>query len=242
VIKGQPITHCAGDVEAPVAQPFVFVPVDMTGPNASNNNNRLFNMKNGGAPADSCTNCNKVLWDNANRVLTVQNGGVVTLSGDVYALCRLDIQGNGQLKISARTTPLFMYIDSPQSCGNGAGEGSVNLAGQVLNVNTDPATFVLMVAGSPTVNTVVNIEDNAVTKLNAPMAIYAPNSTVEYQNNLDWKGALVAKTIIIKNNANIDYDARVSGVSLDGSTRFYEPQGYKECATTPTTSAPDSGC
>jgi hypothetical protein len=120
--------------------------------------------------------------------------------------------------------------------------GSANLAGQVLNVNSNPATFVLMVAGSTTVDTVVTIEDNAVTKLNAPMAIYAPNSTVDYKNNLDWKGALVAKTIKIQNNANIDYDPRVSGVSLDGGVRFYETQGYKECATTPTTTAPDSGC
>lgn len=243
VIKGATgITHCPGDVETPVSQPFAFTPVDMAGPNASNDNNRIFNMKNGGSPADSCTSCSKVLWDNANRVLTIQNGGVVTLSGNVYSLCRLDLQGNGQLKISARTTPLFMYIDTPQSCGNGPGEGSVNLAGQVLNVNSNPATFVLLVAGSTTVNTVVNIADNAVTALSAPMAIYAPNSTVDYMNNLDWKGALVAKTINIQNNADIEYDSRVSDVSLTGGVRFYETQGYKECATSPTTSAPDSGC
>ena len=52
------------------------------------------------------------------------------------------------------------------------------------------------------------------TTLSAPMAIYAPNSTVDYKNNLDWKGALVAKKIDIKNNANIEYDSRVSDVSL----------------------------
>jgi len=104
------------------------------------------------------------------------------------------------------------------------------------------ATFVLMVAGSTTTDTVVTIEDNAVSKLSAPMAIYAPNSTVEYKNNLDWKGALVAKKIDIKNNANIDYDSRVSDIFLAGGIRFYEAQGYKECATAPTTSAPDSGC
>jgi len=242
VIKGQPITHCPGDVEAPVSQPFAFTPVDMAGPNASNDNNRLTNMKNGGTPADSCTSCSKVLWSNSTRVLTIQNGGVLTLSGNVYSICRLDLQGNGQLKISARTTPLFLYIDTPQSCGGGSGMGSVNLDGQVLNVNSDAATFVLMVAGSTTVNTVVNIEDNAVTRLSAPMAIYAPNSTVDYKNNLDWKGALVAKTINMQNNANIEYDSRVSNVSLTGGVRFYETQGYKECATAPTTSAPDSGC
>jgi hypothetical protein len=101
---------------------------------------------------------------------------------------------------------------------------------------------VLMVAGSTTVDTTVTIEDNAVTKLNAPMAIYAPNSTVDYKNNLDWKGALVAKTIKIQNNADIEYDTRLSDIFLAGGIRFYEAQGYKECATLPTATAPDSGC
>ena len=242
VIKGKPITHCAGDVETPATQPFVFQPVDMSGPNAGNDNNRIFNMKNGGSPADSCTNCAKVLWDNSARSLTIQSGGILTLSGDVYALCKLDIQGGAQLKISARTTPLIVYIDTPENCGGGSGMGSATLAGQVLNVNSDPATFVLMVAGSTSTTTTVTIEDNAVTKLNAPMAIYAPNSTVDFKNNLDWKGAMVAKKIEIKNNANIEYDSRVSDVFLAGGIRFYEAQGYKECATTPTSTAPDSGC
>ena len=125
----------------------------------------------------------------------------------------------------------MIYIDTPQSCGGGAGMGSANLAGQVLNVNSDAATFVLMVAGSTRVDTTVTIEDNAVTELNAPMAIYAPNSTVDYKNNLDWKGALVAKTIKIKNKANIEYDSRLSDLFLAGGIRFYEAQGYKECAT-----------
>jgi hypothetical protein len=167
---------------------------------------------------------------------------VLTLSGSVYALCRIDLQGGGQLKISARTTPLVIYVDTPESCGGGAGMGSVVLSGQVLNVNSDPATFVMMVAGSDTTPTTVDIDDNSVTAANAPMAIYAPNSTVDFKNNLDWKGALVAKTIKMKNNANIEYDDRLSELFLAGGTRFYEPQGYKECANTLTSSAPDSGC
>jgi type II secretory pathway pseudopilin PulG len=243
VIKAKPITHCAGDTETPATQPFTFQPVDMSGPNEENDNIRLFRMKNGGVgPADSCTNCNKVLYNEVSRVLTIQSTGVVTLSGNVYSLCRLDLQNGGQLKISARTEPLVIYIDTPVSCGSGAGMGSVNLAGQVLNVNSDPASFVLMVAGSTTTATTIDIEDNAVTAANAPMAIYAPNSTVDFKNNLDWKGALVAKTIKIKNKANIDYDNRLTNLFLAGGIRFYEAQGYKECATLPTATAPDSGC
>jgi hypothetical protein len=242
VIKKKAIDHCPGDSEVPASQPFAFQPVDMTGPNASNDNNRLTNMKNGTVPADACTNCNKILWNSSTRVLTIQGGGVLTMSGNVYALCRLDLQGGGQLKISARTTPLVIYVDSPESCGGSAGMGSVVLSGQVLNVNSNPATFVMMVTGSNTAPTTVDIDDNSVTAANAPMGIYAPNSTVDFKNNLDWKGALVAKSIKMKNNANIEYDARLSEVFLAGGSRFYEQQGYKECANTLTSSAPDSGC
>ena len=75
------------------------------------------------------------------------------------------------------------------------------------------------------------------------MAIYAPNSTVDFKNNLDWKGALVAKTITVKNNATITYDSRVStDISLGSTTRFYESQAYKECSSDPTSSTPNSGC
>ena len=133
-----------------------------------------------------------------------------------------------------------MYIDSPEACG--AGMGNATLTGQVLNLNSNPATFIMLVAGSSTTATTVTIDDNAVTAANAPMGIYAPNSTVDYKNNLDWSGALVAKTITIKNNATINYDSRVAGVTMGSNVRFYEPQGYKECTSDATTSTPNSGC
>jgi hypothetical protein len=99
-----------------------------------------------------------------------------------------------------------------------------------------------MAAGSGAKDTTISIDDNTVTAANAPMAIYAPNSTVEYRNNLDWKGAIVAKRITMQNNASIAYDPSIAGITLGNNVRFYEPQGYKECAVDPTSSAPDSGC
>ena len=243
---GPNFAQCAGaPAPAPAAQPFPFQPVDMTGPRASNDNQRLTNMKNGsGSPTDTCTGCNKVLWSAGTRVLTIQNGGVLTLTGNTYVVCQLNLNSNGQLKISARSTPLFVYIDTPENCGGTSGMGSASLSGQVLNVNSSASTFVLLVAGSasPTKATTVSIADNAVTAANAPMAIYAPNSTVDYDNNLDWKGAIVAKRITMKNNATVTYDPSIAGITLGNPVRFYEAHGYKECAIDPTSSTPDSGC
>jgi Tfp pilus assembly protein PilX len=241
--QGNNFSQCAGaPAPAMATQPFAFQPVDMTGANATNDNGRLTGLN--GTGKDICgasSSCSRVLWDAGTRVLTIQNNGVLTLTGNVYSLCRLEIQTGGQLKISARTTPLYLYIDTPESCGTGTGMGSAVLEGSVLNVNANPATFVLLVAGSATKATSVTISDN-VKAAEAPMAIYAPNSTVDFKNNLDWKGALIAKTISIKNNANITYDSRVSDISLGSSVRFYEAQAYKECASDPPTSVPNSGC
>ena len=240
---GVGFSQCAGSpAPAAAAQPFPFQPVDMTGPRATNDNQRLTNMKNGGSPTDTCTGCNNITWSASTRVLTVGSNGVLTLTGNTYVFCKLTLNSNAQLKISARSTPLFVYMDTPENCGGTSGMGSATLTGQVLNVNSNASTFVLLVAGSASKATTVDIDDNAVTAANAPMAIYAPNSTVDYKNNLDWKGAILAKRITMKNNATITYDASVAGVTLGNTVRFYEPQGYKECTIDPTTTAPDSGC
>jgi hypothetical protein len=241
---GNNFTQCAGYNTTPATQPFPFQPVDMSGANATNDNARITNAKAGsGTPTDTCTKCNSIAWNSSTRVLSLASTSTLTLTGNVYSLCSLTIGSNAQLKISARTTPLYFYIDTPENCGGTAGMGSATLDGQVLNVNTNPATFVMLVAGSATIATSVGIADNAVTAANAPMAIYAPNSIVNFKNNLDWKGALVAKTITIKNNATIAYDSRVStDITLGSPTRFYEAQAYKECSSDPPTSTPNSGC
>ena len=241
---GNNFTQCSGFNTNPATQPFPFQPVDMSGPNTTNDNARITNAKTGtGTPTDTCSSCGNISWNAATRVLNLSSNAILTLTGNIYSVCSLTLGSNAQLKISARTTPLYFYIDTPESCGSTAGMGSATLNGQVLNVNSNPATFVLLVAGSATKATSVGIADNAVTALNAPMAIYAPNSTVNFMNNLDWKGALVAKTITIMNNATIAYDSRVStDISLGSPTRFYEAQAYKECSSDAPTSVPNSGC
>ena len=209
-----------GHTPAPASQPFSFQPVDLTSVSASNDNVRITNMKAGaGNPQDTCTNCDQISWDATTRVLTIDSNATLTLSGDNYVLCRLDLKNaSSRLQIAARSTTLKTYIDVPENCPGVTGSGSVNMSGRVINVNTNPATFALLVAGSATVATAVDLADLAVTAADAPMAIYAPNSTVDFKNNLDFTGALVAKTVKVKNNANIAYDTRI-GYDLRAAAR-----------------------
>jgi hypothetical protein len=236
-----------GHVPAPAAQPFSFQPVDLSSVSVTNDNDRLTNMKNGTGvlPQDTCTNCPQVSWDPATRVLALDGNATLTLSGDNYLLCRLELRSaDSRLQIAARSTTLKMYIDAPENCPGVAGAGGVNMTGRVINLNTNPATFALLVTGSSTVATAVDLFEGAVTAIDAPMAIYAPNSTVDFKNNLDFKGSLVVKTIKVKNNAAITYDTRIGDIASGSSIRHYDygTGSYRECTNSPTAAAPDSGC
>jgi Tfp pilus assembly protein PilX len=242
--SGQNFSQCSGaPAPAAASQPFPLQPVDMTGPNASNNNVYITRAVNGDptTPKDTCSNCNQISWSPSTRVLDLGGNSVLTLTGDVYSLCSLNVGSSAQLQVAARTTPLIMYIDTPENCG-GSSMGSATFDGTFVNVNTNASTFVLEVAGSTNVVTTVGISDGS-SNASSPMAIYAPNSTVDFKNNLNWKGALVAKTIKIKNNADITYDSSLELILTGSATRLYESQGYKQCATNASSATdPSSGC
>jgi Tfp pilus assembly protein PilX len=241
---GSGFSQCAGaPPPAQAPQPFPLQPVDMTGPNASNHNVYITRAVTGSSttPKDTCSNCGSIGWSPWTRALTLGGSSVLTLTGDVYALCSINVTAGAQLVIAARSTPMKLYIDAPENCG-GAGTGFATFDGTFVNVNASAASFVLQVTGSTTIATTVGVADTS-SKKSSPMAIYAPNSTVDFKNNLDWKGALVAKTIKVKNNASIQYDSSIESILSGSDTRLYEAQGYKECANQPTVPAdPVSGC
>jgi Tfp pilus assembly protein PilX len=246
---GPNTTVCAGSSTANATQPFAIQPVDLSKA-SPNDNQRITNaINNSGTNKDACGSssaCSKISWNATTRVLTLNSGATLTLSGNKYFFCRLELKGGSTLQIASRTTPMEVYIDSPDNCGTStSGMGSVawNSNANFINLSTNPATFVLYVAGSSRVATSVDLSSNDSTGASQiVMAIYAPNSTVTYANNLNFTGAIVAKTIDLKNNAVITYDSRVTGITSGSAVRFYKGYDYKECTTTATGSTPDTGC
>jgi hypothetical protein len=242
---GQNTTVCSGYSTTNATQPFAIQPVDLSAA-TPNDNSRITNAITGSGTRDSCgSTCSKISWNATTRVLTVNSGGVLTLSGNTYFLCRLEIKGSGTVQIAARTTAMKMYIDTPENCGGTSGMGSVaiNSTGQLVNLNSDPTTFQLYVAGSSKIATNVDLSGNDTSGSGAiVMAIYAPNSSLTYANNLSFTGAIVAKSIDLKNNATITYDSRVTNITSGSSVRFYQGYDYKECTGAPTGTTPDTGC
>ncbi len=238
-VIGPNLSQCAGYNQTPMSEPLDLQPVDISRA-TPNDNQRLTNMKNGsGTPADTCSSCNKITWSAATRVLTIDNA-TLTLSGGTYLFCRLDFK-NGTIQVPSRATPLFIYIDSPENCGGTSGMGSVVLDGIFTNLYSPPLAIALMVAGSATKATIVDLPSN---DANSPIGIYAPNSTVVQKNGVKFTGAVVSKTLDIKNNANFAWHPSISALLSGSPVRFYQTAtgSYKECTGAPSTSTPTDGC
>jgi Tfp pilus assembly protein PilX len=237
---GNNMTQCPGYTVTPAAEPLDLQPVDISKA-TPNDNVRLTNMKAGsGTPQDTCSSCNKITWSSSTKVLTIDNA-TWNPTGNVYLFCRLDLKSGGKIQIASRSTPLFIYIDSPENCGGTAGMGSVVLDGTFTNLYSPAQPIGILVAGSPTKATNVDLPTN---DANSPIGIYAPNSTVTQANNVQFTGAVVSKTLDVKNNANFTWHSSISDLMSGSNIRFFQAAtgSYKECTGTPTGTAPDSGC
>jgi hypothetical protein len=239
---GQNDTQCAGFNKDPMQEPFDLQPVDLSGPKASNDNVRLTNMKASpqGTPRDTCTTCSKVTWSATTRVLTIENNATLTLGGNTYLLCRLDFKG-GTIQIpSGRTTPLIIYIDTPENCGGTTGMGSVVMDGTITNLSPTHALGIF-VAGSSKKATSVELPSN---DANSPIGIYAPNSNIVMKNNVQFTGAIVSKSLTVMNNAHFTWHPSIDGLLSGSPVRFYQVAtgSYKECTSASTTTTPSDGC
>jgi Tfp pilus assembly protein PilX len=239
---GNNMTQCPGYNTNAAAEPFDLQPVDLSKA-TPNDNARITNMKASPpvSPQDTCSNCNKITWSSSTKVLTLDNPAVLTLSGNTYLFCRLEMKGGSTIQIASRSTPLFIYIDTPENCGGTSGMGSVIMDGTFTNLYSPAQPIAILVAGSPTKATSVDLPTN---DANTPIGIYAPNSTVVQKNNVNFTGAVVAKSLDVKNNANFTWHSSIAGLTSGSSIRFFQVAtgSYKECTGTPTGSAPDSGC
>jgi hypothetical protein len=235
---------CTPSSTSPAPVPFNFPPVDQGSAATVNDNARITRAKSGtGAPRDTCSGCGNISWNATTRVLEVANNSTLTLTGDVYSLCSLTVANNSTLRIAPRTTPLKIYIDSPEQCGGGAGMGSVSVvnSGLIQNLNTSPATLQLYVAGSTSANTTVTI-GNSGSSAGTILFVYAPNSVVSLTNNVHVTGSVISKSITFGNHATVVYDESVEDLLSGSPIPIYTQETYKECASEPTGAEPDSGC
>jgi Tfp pilus assembly protein PilX len=234
---------CGGFSTAPAQEYFQLQPVDLEGSTATNDDARITNAISGPAsPADTCTSCDQIEWNPVTRVLKLRNNSTLTLSGNTYNFCQLELHNSAQLIVAARdpNLPLKVYIDTPETCGTGMGSALFRNNSGIVNLNSDPRTLQLRVAGSATTATAVSFQNSFDSTM--ILAVYAPNSTVSLENNQSIVGALAGKLVQMQNNTRLTYHERIGDIATGSSIRVYRSQDYIECTTVPTGTAPDAGC
>jgi hypothetical protein len=70
--------------------------------------------------------------------------------------------------------------------------------------------------------------------------LYAPNSSLYFENNATYKGAIAGKTVYFSNHAKVEQDNGFEPPQIGGSTIFAR-QSYVEC-TGATASPPNANC
>jgi hypothetical protein len=236
---------CAGKSTAPATTQLTFPDYDVEHTAARTVNQNLRLGCSGLPLTDACTNASDVLWDASRRELIVQGDASVTLGGDVYSFCRLNLKGNSRLYIAPRPSgapPLKLYFDSPSNCpGVPTEQIMIENGWGITNHNTAPVTLQLFVRGSTSTETLINFKNNVANSQSTPLMLYAPNSTVILENAARFTGGLVGKTVELKNGVQFDYDPAAS-TPVGATALIYQPMQYRECSPVPPAAAQDSGC
>jgi len=225
--------------KTPATEPFSFSPVNQRAANTVNDNSRIGALDPWTSPGD-------ISWNPTTRVLTMSKTSTLTLSGDIYSFCRIQLSGSATIRVAARSStqlPLRIYMDTPESCGGAAGMGSVSLtqSSAFQNLNTASATFLLAASGSATKSTSIDLSNSAGPGVQTAMGIYAPFSTVNLSQSINLVGAVVAKQIQAGNTVTITYDPLIQQLAEDPLFVYHRSQ-YLECTNVATGTSPDSGC
>jgi hypothetical protein len=199
--------------------PFTLTPVTPGNSATVNSNYRIENgLKSPKvAPYDESSG---VTYESATRSITV--GTSLVLEGEVYNFCNFATAKGA--KVTVKHRPTKIYIDSPADPGSKcpAGSGKFFMANNsnIENPNKEAAALQIYVydetSGQP-----VELFNNTIFY----GLLYAPNSTVNAQNNNEIYGAIVGNVVNLKNNNTFHSDNSAAG--LRGGP--YERAVWEQC-------------
>jgi hypothetical protein len=230
------VFDCPGKVAVKAPAEFLLNPVDANPARLANDNSRIGNLD---------TKTGTVDWNPVTKVLKVMNNSTLTLTGDTYSFCYLEVRNNSRLIIASRAPgrpPLKIFIDRPELCplaGSDKGKVNVSQNAVVENQTTDPSMVQIYVEGSTLLDTDVEIENNAMVSMH--MTVYAPNSIFTLENNGEFHGAVAGKRVTVLNNAGFFWDDRAGSITT-GTSILYQRQSWRECTAKNPGATPDAGC
>jgi hypothetical protein len=216
-------------------------PVDQGNVTTSNSNARL------GPPWTQDTisgSGSDVTWSATNRTLAINSNSAVTLGGQDYSFCRLELHSNAQLIVAAGAK-VRIFFDAPESCPTLGAGPQIKLDSNSRLTTTDgrSASLQFLVVGSS--NPAVT-SDNVVMDSNSSSTmaaiIYAPQSAVTLNSNSNLLGAVAGQSVYLDSNAIITAHSDGAGLELP-VPMHYKQSRFVECSsTTAPPTAPSSNC
>jgi hypothetical protein len=225
---------------------FVLAPVDMGNTATVNDNGRISTGQDAGVD---------VSYNAASRSLSV--GKTLTLGGGTYNFCKITLS-NGALVKVAQGAIVRLFLDSPDRTGSGcipsgmtaaqaraAGWGGMSL-GQNSNFTYDfghAIHFQIYMYGYNDKSHTVNFFNGNTMNV----AIYAPQSTLIWNNQGAVTGGIAANKVEFKNTASFTWAGEDSQFSLGelrtDTVSVYYRMAWIECRRGRTASTdPESGC
>jgi Tfp pilus assembly protein PilX len=194
--------------------------------------------------------------DNRNtRVLEIEAGDTLTLTGDNYSFCYVWMKG-GRIIIGSRLPtqpPMRWYVDAPQNCTTGLpvggphpnaddrGDFKMETTSEITNLNADPATLILFLVGNPNILTQATFAQTVAAQV--AMVVYGPYSECTIDNQARIRGAVACKKVVMRNQAKVTWDPLVGALTMNNIVPLYRRTSYVECdRVNGTPSPPDASC
>lgn len=238
-IQNNNATLCAGNTATEAPDKLVLSPLEAGNLATQNDNGRICGL-------DPCNG--NVGWDATTRRLTLSNNATLTLGGNLYFFCGLELYNSSQLIIAPQdpTKAVRIYIDDPANCGGTGGSVVKDQSAAIVNQFAKPTALQLYVLGSDKVDTSVAFSNNSSGngRSTAPrMTIYAPRSTVTLGNYTNFTGAIAAKKVEIGQRSSITYSLDAGELQTENTVfPLYRSRQYRECATPTASSTFTDGC
>ena len=184
-------------------------------------------------------------WNATTRTIEPAQNSSLTLTGGDYFICRL-ILGNNAHLIMGATATVRIFFDTPENCGAKVGstwepirvENNADITSSGYQPTAGKFSVPgLYVTGSTSIPSRIVFSNNSGSN---QFVLYAPNSSLYFENNATYKGAIAGKTVYFSNHAKVEQDEGFEPPQLGGSTIFAR-QSYVEC-TGATASPPNANC
>jgi hypothetical protein len=192
-------------------------------------------------PGDTISgNQAEVTWNATTRSLTIDGNSSLTLGGGDYKLCRLSLKSNSVLYV-AESRNVRIFFDTPENCGLPSGTAQISMDSntRVGPTSANPASLALIVLGSETLQTRVELDSNSESTM--PLIVYAPRSVIDIDSNSTYVGAIAGQSIDINSNAEIRSHQDASNFQLPVLLHYRQAR-YVECSPTTQLSQPDDYC